>query len=441
MTVRVLHLADLHVDSTYGGRPETRARLRRATLEALGRAVRYAVDEDLDAVLIAGDAFDDERLGYDARAHVRREIGRLARAGIPVVYSTGNHDPGAPGRAATRLFPASLTEPSEATAAQPHRAPLHVVTGSEPRTIVLARRGTPKLRVTAAGHESPHVTDDLSARFERPPRDGLPAIALLHTQVGSARGAEGHAPYAPSHLATLRASGFDYWALGHVHVRGRVAPDVNAWYAGNLQGRNAKESGPKGGLLVELDGDGLVGAPTFIAFSDVEFCTVELDVPFELEMPEEVAEEAAGVLRRELFERTAPPAPRAAIVRLTGAAVSRSVARLRGDPPARTAFEDAVASEIGARLGEIDVLEVEHRLEARLEPEHHDERLSEIESTPSALREALRIARRIEAGDGAALNESIDWSLSATLGQEERGAHVVRLGKGLEDEIVRRSGP
>ena len=430
MTTRVLHLADLHLDSTYGGRPRTRARLRVATNEALARAVRFAMHEDLDAVLIAGDAFDDDRLGYDARALLRREIGRLARAGIPVVYATGNHDPGAPGRRAIGLF--------DGAAPAAHRAPVHVVTGGEPRTFVLEKRGVRTLSVTAAGHETAHVTDDLAARFERPPHGDLPAVALLHTQVGAARGADGHAPYAPADSATLRASGFDYWALGHVHVRGRIAHDVHAWYAGNLQGRNAKESGPKGGLLVDLDADGLVRPPTFVAFADLEFCTVGLDVPFGLDTPEEVAEETANELRRTLLERDDPPPPVAVIVRLTGAAASPSLAALRDRPTERATFEDAVASEVGSMLSGIDILEVEHRLERRIESERREERIAEIESAPSALREAFRIARAIQAGDGTVLNGVIDWSLSSSLSQEERCAHIERLGRDLENEIASR---
>ena len=33
------------------------------------------------------------------------------------------------------------------------------------------------------------------------------------------RGSEAHSPYAPTTPETLAASGYDYWALGHVHLR------------------------------------------------------------------------------------------------------------------------------------------------------------------------------------------------------------------------------
>ena len=42
MSFRFLHLADLHLDTRFGGREATRARLREATLEAWFAAVELA---------------------------------------------------------------------------------------------------------------------------------------------------------------------------------------------------------------------------------------------------------------------------------------------------------------------------------------------------------------------------------------------------------------
>ena len=47
MGFRFLHLADCHLETSFGGRPETRERLRRATREAFKRAFDYAIEEHL----------------------------------------------------------------------------------------------------------------------------------------------------------------------------------------------------------------------------------------------------------------------------------------------------------------------------------------------------------------------------------------------------------
>ena len=51
MGFRFLHLADLHLETRFGGRPDTRERLRQATHEAFTRAVDHAIEHRLDALL------------------------------------------------------------------------------------------------------------------------------------------------------------------------------------------------------------------------------------------------------------------------------------------------------------------------------------------------------------------------------------------------------
>src|SRR2546427_294312 len=74
-------------------------------------------------------------------------------------------------------------------------------------------------------------------------------VGLLHT---SLNGREGHDDYAPCTAATLTNRGYDYWALGHVHRREVVSSDPYVVYSGNLQGRNARETGAKGATIVEV---------------------------------------------------------------------------------------------------------------------------------------------------------------------------------------------
>jgi DNA repair exonuclease SbcCD nuclease subunit len=91
------------------------------------------------------------------------------------------------------------------------------------------------------------------ARSYPPAVSGCFNIGLLHT---CATGREGHEPYAPCTLETLREKGYDYWALGHVHRREVLSTDPPVVFSGNTQGRHARETGPKGCLLVSVDGPG-----------------------------------------------------------------------------------------------------------------------------------------------------------------------------------------
>jgi DNA repair exonuclease SbcCD nuclease subunit len=109
--------------------------------------------------------------------------------------------------------------------------------------------------VHGQGFATRAVTDDLSAAYPRP-IPGVLNVGLLHT---SADGRVGHAAYAPCTVAGLSRLGYDYWALGHVHAREIVSDDPWVVFPGNLQGRHARETGPKGATLVTVDGSRIVG--------------------------------------------------------------------------------------------------------------------------------------------------------------------------------------
>lgn len=238
--VRILHLADVHLDTAFEGRSAAlRDHLRGALRTAFERAVDCAIDEDVHAVLLAGDLFDDDRLSVATEAFLVDQVQRLDDAGIDTVYVTGNHDPGGSGFRAAKID-------------WPDR--FHYVDDRSPTTIELTgpnddRRAT----VVAAGHVDAHEDANLAARF--PEAEGPePTIGLLHAHVTTARQVEAHDRYAPCTTDDLRAPGYDYWALGHIHTRQQVDEQANAWYPGNLQGRSPRETGARGGLLVTLDG-------------------------------------------------------------------------------------------------------------------------------------------------------------------------------------------
>ena len=192
--MRILHLADVHLDTSFSGRsPRVRDRLRRAVREAFRRAVDLALDRQVHVVLIAGDLFDGVRLSFESELFLVRELGRLSAAGIPVVYATGNHDPGS-SRRRHIPWPDGVT----------------VVSDPVPRRLeVRDGEGAVVGWVTAAGHASSRETRDLAGAFPAP-TGGLPEVAVLHAQVVDSRGADAHEPYAPTTRKTLVERGYHF---------------------------------------------------------------------------------------------------------------------------------------------------------------------------------------------------------------------------------------
>ena len=233
--IRFLHAADLHIDSPlrglgrYAGAPVDR--LRNATRQALVRLVDLALREEVQFVLLAGDLYDRDWPDFHTGLFFREQMVRLVRAGIGVFVVQGNHD-------AQGVITRQLPLPDA----------VKVFSSRTAETVHL-----PALGVAVHGRSFPEreVPEDLVPQYPAPV-PGAFNIGLLHT---SLTGAAGHDTYAPTSLPVLRAKGYDYWALGHVHAREVVqASGPRVVFPGNLQGRHANETGPKGCELVTVDG-------------------------------------------------------------------------------------------------------------------------------------------------------------------------------------------
>jgi DNA repair exonuclease SbcCD nuclease subunit len=235
--MKILHAADIHLDSpmhglaAYDTAPVRELRL--ATRVALANLVDLALAEQVDALLVAGDLYDGDWHDYATGAQWIREAQRLREGGVRVVVVTGNHD------ASSRITRA-LRLPDN----------VEVLPVDHAGTVVLEDAG---VAVHGRGYATQAVLEDLSVGYPDP-LPGLVNIGLLHT---SADGRPGHERYAPCRIDRLAAHGYDLWALGHVHQREVLHADPPILFAGCLQGRHAREGGPKGATLITADGGGL----------------------------------------------------------------------------------------------------------------------------------------------------------------------------------------
>jgi len=237
---KILHCADVHIDSPLrglsiaGDAPVDE--LRGATREAMENAVDLAVGEDVAAVVIAGDLYDSDRDDFNTAIFLHKQYSRLVDSGIPVVVVHGNHD--AASEITRRLRPPDG---------------VHVLSHDHPETVRMDDAG---LSFHGQSYATRAVVANLSAEYPDP-TPGLANIGVLHTALD---GRPGHDPYAPCTAAGLAARGYAYWALGHVHQREVIdAGGVPIVFPGNLQGRHAREIGPKGATLVTFEDGVFVG--------------------------------------------------------------------------------------------------------------------------------------------------------------------------------------
>lgn len=260
MPFRFVHAADVHLDS-----PLRSLALRDPSLaELIGNATRRAfvgivdlcLDEQVDALLLSGDLYDGEQTSMKTARFLADQLRRLHEAQIKVFVIRGNHD-------ALSRITKELTLPDSVT-----------IFGGRAAAVTMARkRGAIPIAIHGISFAQPHAPDSLLPRF-RPPIEGTVNIGLLHTSLD---GSPGHDPYAPCGLAELQASGFRYWALGHIHKRATVEGAATIVMPGMPQGRDINEAGAKSVTLATVTDDGsILLEERFTSVAQFERVTVEL---------------------------------------------------------------------------------------------------------------------------------------------------------------------
>ncbi len=232
--MKFIHCADIHLDSPlkglerYEGAPV--AEIRNASRQAFEALVSLALDESVDFVLIAGDLFDGAWRDFNTALYFIKQIIRLQAVDIPVFLVRGNHD-------AQSRFVQQMRFPDN----------LHLFPANKSVTYLLDG-----LRVAIHGQSfaKPDERSNLAQGFP-PAIPGYYNIGLLHTALN---GRDGHERYAPCAVVDLESQQYDYWALGHVH-QWEIVQSGSPWilFPGVVQGRHAREVGPKGCALVTVN--------------------------------------------------------------------------------------------------------------------------------------------------------------------------------------------
>ena len=255
--MRFIHTADLHLDSplrglsSYADAPAER--LRTATRDAFHNLVTQAIGEQVDFMVIAGDVYDGDWKDFNTGLFFVRQMGRLRHVGIPVYLLYGNHD-------ADSEMTRHLELPDN----------VHVFSSRKAETF---RIDDKKVALHGRSFKVAATTENLLPSYPEPVVGWL-NIGVLHTAL---EGNAEHAKYAPCSVTELKAKGYQYWALGHVHEHWMQRGDVTIAYPGNLQGRHIRELGARGALLVTAE-DGEITDVERLEVDVLRWHALEVDV-------------------------------------------------------------------------------------------------------------------------------------------------------------------
>jgi len=274
---KIIHAADFHLDSAFGGLPPEQAReRRRESRDLIDRLGRLAQEEEAEILLLSGDLFDGERVFPET---LDRLGDVLASLPCSVFIAPGNHDPYTPvSPYALRRWPDNV----------------HIFHSEQLEAVAL-----PDLDcvVYGAAFTSRSREDQVLAGFSVR-EDDKTHILCLHGEVGGP--GSGYGPVLREQLA---ASGADYAALGHIHQCSGLQRDGGTYWAypGCPEGRGFDELGDKGVLagLVERRRVDL----RFIPLCRRRYRILEADVTdstpkeaLESVMPESAAEDICRII-------------------------------------------------------------------------------------------------------------------------------------------------
>ena len=349
--MRILHFSDLHIGvENYGQTdPETGLSTRLADfLSSLDEVVEYALTEDVDLVLLAGDAYKGRDPSQTHQREFAKRLSRLSEASIPSFLLVGNHDlPNAVSRATAVEIFQTLQVPYLQVGSNlqnytiPTKSgPLQILAVPWPRRSgILSREESRGLTIEEVRQAvQGRMTQAIYARAESLDPD-VTAILTGHVTVnGATVGTERSMMLGQDHVLLAGDIGrpqVDYVALGHIHKH-QILRNENPVmaYSGSLQRVDFSEEGDdKGFCVVDLD----PAAPQGKRLTDFDFhrldarrfVTVDVTVP--VGDPDPTSAVVRGIARKDVV---------GAVVRVRVTLPSEVEAQLR-DSDIRDALSEA----------------------------------------------------------------------------------------------------
>ena len=221
--IRILHGADLHLDSPFGAFSSSEGAKYRAMQRQLpAKLVELANSRECQLLLLCGDVFDSEEVHPET---VQALCDALAGFRGFVFIAPGNHDP------YTELSVwAQCTWPEN----------VHIFT-TEYECVTLEELG-------CCVHGGAFLSSVCYVPLPCVERQGYTQIGVFHGDAVT------KSEYRLITQQQIAESGFDYLALGHIHKRKMPEKPANTWYGwpGVTMGRGFDEPGQCGVLAVQL---------------------------------------------------------------------------------------------------------------------------------------------------------------------------------------------
>lgn len=267
--MRLLHTSDWHLGRSFHGVGMLDA--QRSFVDQLVSAV---TGNAVDVVLIAGDVYDRALPGVDVVGLLDEALVRLTAAGATVMLTSGNHDSAIRLGFASRLLERGGVHLRTRLVDLDQPVVLPLETGDDGKSgAVLAIYGIPwleprlvaeQLGVETASHfdVTRAATDRIRADLaQRSAAGTVHSVVLAHTFASGGINSDSERDLSIGGVGAVPLdlfAGFSYTALGHLHGRQTLSPQVR--YSGSPLAYSFSEAKhTKGSWLIDVGPDGVTG--------------------------------------------------------------------------------------------------------------------------------------------------------------------------------------
>lgn len=237
MEFSFIHIADIHLGRPFSDLPiltEKMQTCNQACEKAFNKIIDIAIEKKVKFVLIAGDSFDNNEHDLHTKLSFIKSLERLADNNIKSFVVCGNHDPVELYKKYSSYFKFDKKYEGiiniTGVTTETNRCE-YSVDDINIHTYSFEREDSPN-----PSKELRKLTSHDSSKFN---------IGLFHCDLDKT-----DSKYGACSREDLRNLGYDYYALGHIHL-----PDEsgNMVYSGSIQGRTKKEKGPHGCYYVKVN--------------------------------------------------------------------------------------------------------------------------------------------------------------------------------------------
>lgn len=236
-------------------------------MQVLDNTAQYVLDNNIDAVLIAGDIADSDSAYFETYQALEKFLDTIKKNDVKVFVVSGNHD-------ASLIKKLSIKEDNFKILSQDGLW----------EQDVFNLRDNKQIYISARSFTHTHQRESHLANYKQTTKPNeIPAFGLIHADLGQV-----DSEYAPSAFCEFDKTNEDLWVIGHIHAPKFYDNEGKKLLVpGSLQALDPSEQGLHGGYIIECEGK-IIKSVNLIPFAVAYYDELSVYVNDEASFEEEI---------------------------------------------------------------------------------------------------------------------------------------------------------